>query len=191
MAVERKYHYQPYQELLKRMELFSRKRIRISNKIICKDKEEINEDRRTFAQQMDYDMNNVIFLDEVSFCINDHQRYGYGFTGEDILIEWKHKQNKKRLTTIAAISNSGIIAKTTVTGSVNRNVYKDFLEENLELFKNKIVIPRKRYNARCHHAIIVKEFAERYAYDNDIHLKFNPPYSPEFNPKRLREISFQ
>ena len=122
MAVERKYHYQPYQELLKRMELFSRKRIRISNKIICKDKEEINEDRRTFAQQMDYDMNNVIFLDEVSYArkrgINDHQRYGYGFTGEDILIEWKHKQNKKRLTTIAAISNIGIIAKTTVTGLV-------------------------------------------------------------------------
>ena len=135
---------------------------------------------------MDYDMNNVILCaqarDEVSYArkrgINDHQRYGYGFTGEDILIEWKHKQNKKRLTTIAANSNSGIIAKTTVTGSVNRNVYKDFLEENLELFKNKIVI---QDNARCHHAIIVKEFA----LDNEIHLKFNPPYSPEFNPIEL------
>ena len=42
---------------------------------------------------MNYDMNDVIFLDEVSFCINDHQRYGYGFSGEDIIIQWKHKQN--------------------------------------------------------------------------------------------------
>ena len=60
---------------------------------------------------MNYDMNDVVFLDEVSFCINDHQRYGYGFSGEDIIMKWKHKQNKKRLTTIAAISNTGIVAK--------------------------------------------------------------------------------
>ena len=42
-------------------------------------------------------------------------------------------------------------------------------------------MPRKRYNARCHHALIVKAFA----HDNDINLKFNPPYSPEFNPIEL------
>ena len=125
---------------------------RISNKIICKDVEKINEDRKIFVQQMNYNMKDVILCaqarDEVSFCINDHQRYGYGFSGEDIIIQWKHKQNRKRLTTIAAISNSGIIAKKTVKGSVNRIVYKEFLQENLELFKNKIVI---QDNARCHH----------------------------------------
>ena len=47
-------------------------------------------------------------------------------------------------------------------GSVDKVVYKDFLEENLEHFKHKIVIQ-----------------------DNEIHLKFNPPYSPEFNPIEL------
>lgn len=99
-------------------------------------------------------------------------------SGEDIIIEWKHKQNRKRLTTIAAISNTEIVAKKTVTGSVNRVVYKDFLEENLELFKNKIVI---QDNARCHRAKIVKE----YALESCIYLKFNPPYSPEFNPIEL------
>ena len=82
---------------------------RISNKIICKDVEKINEDRKIFVQQMNYNMKDVILCaqarDEVSFCINDHQRYGYGFSGEDIIIQWKHKQNRKRLTTIAAISN--------------------------------------------------------------------------------------
>ena len=77
--------------------------------------------------------------------------------------------------------------------SVNREVYKDFLEDNLELFKNKIVIPLESKafqikthwvlynNARCHHAKIVKE----YALESCIHLKFNPPYSPEFNPIEL------
>ena len=63
--------------------------------------EKINEERRTFAQQMNYDMNDVILCaqarDEVSYArkrgINDHQRYGYGISGEDIIIEWKHRQN--------------------------------------------------------------------------------------------------
>ena len=132
---------------------------------------------------MNYDMNDVILCaqarDEVSFCINDHQRYGYGVSGEDIIIEWKHKQNRKRLTTIAAISNTGIVTTKAVQGSVNRVVYRDFLKENLELLKNKIVM---QDNARCHHhALIVKAFA----HDNDINLKFNSPYSPEFNPIEL------
>ena len=68
---------------------------RISNKIVCKDIERINQDRKAFVQQMNYNMNDVIFLDEVSFCINDHQRYGYGFTGEDIIIQWKHTNEKR------------------------------------------------------------------------------------------------
>ena len=122
--------------------------------------------------------------------MNDHQRYAYGPKGEEIsrlrALQWKHKHTKKRLTTIAAISNNDIIAIKTIEGSVNKEVYKSFLQENLHQFKDKIVIPRKRYNARCHHAIIVKEFAT----ENGINLKYNPPYSPEFNPKRLREISF-
>ena len=67
---------------------------RIGNKVVCKDIEKINQDRKTFAQLMNYDMNDVIFLDEVSFCINDHQRYGYGFSGEDIIIQWKHTNEK-------------------------------------------------------------------------------------------------
>lgn len=96
-------------------------------------------------------------------------------------MQWKHKHTKKRLTTIAAISNDNIIAIKTIEGSVNKEVYREFLQENLNKFKNKIVIPRKRYNARCHHAIIVKEFAN----ENGINLRYNPPYSPEFNPIEL------
>ena len=93
--------------------------------------------------------------------MNDHQRYAYGPKGKEIKMQWKHKHTKK--------------------SSVNKEVYKSFLQENLHQFKDKIVIPRKRYNARCHHAIIVKEFAT----ENGINLKYNPPYSPEFNPIEL------
>lgn len=130
--------------------------------------------------------------------INDHKRYGFGcaqrfktiksfcnavgIKGEEINKNWKHKHNKKRLTTIAAISFNGIVTTQTIEGSVNKEVYKEFLQDNIENFKHKILI---QDNARCHHARIVKQFAQ----ENEMTLKFNPAYSPEFNPKRLREIS--
>ena len=49
--------------------------------------------------------------------MNDHQRYAYGLKGEEIKMQWKHKHTKKRLTTIAAISNNDIIAIKTIEGS--------------------------------------------------------------------------
>jgi len=53
--------------------------------------------------------------------VNDHQRYAYGPKGEEIsrlrALQWKHKHTKKRLTTIAAISNNNIIAIKTIEGS--------------------------------------------------------------------------
>ena len=151
---------------------------KINNKTVAKDQLKIEEERKHFVRMINYDMKNVIFTDEVSFCIDDHKRYAYGEKGKEKNIRWKHKQNKKRLTTIAAISYSGIVATKTIEGSVNKEVYKSFIEENLNHFKNKIII---QDNARCHHARIVKAFA----LENDIELKYNPAYSPEFNPIEL------
>ena len=47
-------------------------------------------------------------------------------------MQWKHKHTKKRLTTIAAISNNNIIAIKTIDGSVNKEIYKAFIQENLK-----------------------------------------------------------
>lgn len=151
---------------------------RINNKTICKDETKVLEERKTFARGRNYNIEDVIFIDEVSFCIDDHKRYGFGLKGEEIKKNWKHKHNKKRLTTIAAISLNGIVTKQTIEGSVNKEIYKQFLEENIDNFKHKILI---QDNARCHHARIVKQFAE----ESELTLKFNPAYSPEFNPIEL------
>ena len=76
--------------------------------------------------------------------ISDHKSYGFGLTGQEISMNWKHKNNKKRLTTIAAISINGLLVTKTVEGSVNKEVYQQFLEENLEIFRDKLLIPTKR-----------------------------------------------
>lgn len=148
---------------------------RITNKTVYKTEEAINIDRQNFVKSINYNINDVIFIDEVSFCVNDNEHYGYSESGKKIVKYYKHSRTKERLTSIAAISNSGMVCYKIIEGSVDKNVYKGFLEENVKLFENKILI---QDNARCHHSKIVKDFAK----DNKVCLKYNPAYSPDFNP---------
>ena len=76
------------------------------------------------------------------------------------------------------MDHDNLIASKIVDGSVNKEVYAEFLKDNKHIFKERPVI---QDNARCHHAKMVKEFVR----DNNINYKFNPAYSPEFNPIEL------
>ena len=151
---------------------------RISNRIICKDMDDINKNRKEFIKNMNYKIEDAIFLDEVSFKITDLKRYGYGVKGEEININTRHKHNKETISVISAISIDGIVTKEVVEGCVNKEIYKNFLEKNIKYFENKVII---NDNARVHHAKSVKEYAAK----SKINLRFNPPYSPEFNPIEL------
>lgn len=153
-------------------------RKKINNHIVCKDIDKIIKERQTFATNMNFDMNEAIYLDESSFCIDLHNTYGYSFKGKEINKLIRHKHNKLRYTLLAAISNKQIVSYKIFDGSVNANKYLEFIEENNCAFKNKILI---QDNARIHHAKIVKE----YALKENILLKFNPAYTPEFNPIEL------
>lgn len=151
---------------------------KISNKVVGKSVEEIEQDRTSFVNKMDFKVNDAIYIDEVSFVVSDHKRYGYGTKGEELTIIRKHKHNKERKTVIAAIDHDNLIATKIVDGSVNKEVYTEFLNDNKHVFKERPVI---QDNARCHHAKTVKEFVR----ENNINYKFNPAYSPEFNPIEL------
>ena len=84
---------------------------RISNRIICKDMDDINKNRKEFVKNMNYKIEDAIFLDEVSFKITDLKRYGYGVKGEEININTRHKHNKETISVISAISINGIVTK--------------------------------------------------------------------------------
>jgi transposase len=150
---------------------------RLATRIVCDSLENIKRKRKEFVSQIDYNFDDVIFIDESSFCINDLKRYGYGTKGESIQSIVKHKHNKQTFSLISAISSNGIVANQIIKGTVNQEIYRDFLKTNA-VFQNKIVI---QDNARIHHAKIVKECA----LNDNIILKYNPPYSPEFNPIEL------
>jgi len=139
----------------------------------------INEERINFSKELDREEYlNGIHIDESSIVIDDYKKYGYSESGKEIKIVLKHKQNKERYTLLKAITKEKIIDYELIKGSVNAQIYLDFIKKIMNkdiLNKNKTIF---QDNARIHHSVIVKEYTK----NENIKMKFNPAYTPEFNP---------
>jgi len=152
----------------------SRKKVNL--RYVYKDINLIEKDRKKYAFSLNQsEFNNFIHLDETSISINKNKIYGYSKKGIEIKKIIKHKHSREHYSCLTAISNNEIVAFQIINGSFNAELYKDFLYQNLDKFKNKVLV---QDNARIHHAKIVKSFIEQ----NQIQFKFLPAYSPEFNP---------
>lgn len=149
---------------------------RFKTRIIPKNIEEINIDRCNVANNFsNEEFINMIAIDEMPIRIDDYTKYGYSKKGVEILKFKKHKQTKKRLTLLMAISSNSIIGYNIIDGSVNSNIYKKFLENINNLIVNKTII---HDNVRFHHSKIIKNYCN----DHNIGIQYTAPYSPEFNP---------
>jgi len=151
---------------------------KINNKIFPRDYNIINEERSIFASNIDINYLNYIFIDESSFCVNDYARYGYSKKGDIITKNYKHKHLRERKTLLSAINKDNFVSNKIINGSVKRDIYLLFFEENLEIFKYKTIL---HDNARIHHSKLLKEYCK----NNHIYLKYLPPYTPQFNPIEL------
>ena len=87
----------------------------------------------------------------------------------------KHKNNKKRLTLLKAISSNEIIGYKIFEKTVNAQVYLDFLTEIRNSITGKTIL---HDNVRFRHSKIVKNYCN----ENNIGLKYTSAYSPDFNP---------
>ena len=145
--------------------------------IIPKTIEQINDIRKIYSNTINKNefLEDIVSIDETSININDLKRYGYIKKGKEFQKHFQHRRNRERVSCLSAISTDGFIIYKLFKGTVNAESYLDFIKDNLEYFKKKILL---QDNARIHHAKIVSAFAK----ENNIKLKFNPPYSPEFNP---------
>jgi len=115
----------------------------------------------------------IISIDEVSFDTTNIYDKGWSLKGTRI---YKNvNANRTRYSCICAINNKKIIKHKTVKGSINKEIFLQFIKTNLEYFKNKYILLD---NARIHHSLIVKEYIK----NNNINFIFNVPYHPEFNP---------
>ena len=86
---------------------------------------------------------NIIYVDETGFVLSNDNYYTWRKSDEQIYDGPKTKM-KERLNLILAVSNKKVLHKKYVKGSVNANVFKDFLEDLVNLLsdeeKNKTLI---------------------------------------------------
>ena len=105
-------------------------RKRINNHIVCKDLVQIENERTLFVNNLKFNINDAIYIDESSFCVNETVNYGYSDKGKEINKIIRHKHNKERYTLLAAISNSQIVSSKIIKESVNSEIYLDFIKTN-------------------------------------------------------------
>jgi len=154
---------------------------RFKTHIVCKSLDIINNERKVFCEKIKKsEFMDGIHIDETGFDRNEVKKYGYSKKSQEIKKILKHKQNKERYTLLQAISITGIVEKEIIKGTVNSEVYLDFIKKimNNPLNKNKSIF---QDNARIYHAKIVKIFCD----ENNIKMQYNPAYTPEFNPIEL------
>ena len=143
----------------------SRKRCNI--RVVCKDINKIEELKKEFSKSVkEEDFIESEFIDETSFCVNDVINYGYSEKGKEILKITKYSKNKERMTLLTSISKDFIKYKI-IKGSVNSDIYLNFIDKNKEYLKNRNLV---QDNARIHHSKKVKEFCK----ENNINMIYNP-----------------
>lgn len=121
---------------------------------------------------------NIIFVDETGFLLQNNKYYSWREAKEQIYAGPKNK-NKDRLNLILAVSNKNVIHKKFLNGSVNSDIFLDFLKEMYNNFKKdeqeKLIIIMD--NATYHLSNPIIDFFKT----NKIKGLTICPYKSEFN----------
>lgn len=140
--------------------------------------------RKEFMEEMEYiNPNMIVWLDETgSDRRNERRKFGYHLRGMTPT-EYKFTIRGKRLSSIAIMTTRGIEDVDTFEGSINGDIFCDFIVRSLV----PLLKPFDGMNAR---SIVVMDNASIHHVDKVINtilatgaiLRFLPPYSPDFNP---------
>lgn len=126
----------------------TRKRIKIKTKI-CK-KTEITKKKKELAKKINtIKKENIISIDESSFDTHINAHYGWNIKGSSIEVQ-KVKQ-RKRFSIISAISIKKIIHTMIVKGSINAEIFTEFIKEVVNRINSKKVLFMD--NARIPHIV--------------------------------------
>jgi transposase len=123
-----------------------------------------------------YNVKNLVFIDESGFQDNMTRLYGRIIGGER-LNESAPGGTWNTTTMISSISFDGSLAAMTIRGATDAEVFKTYVSKILcpTLRKDHIVIMD---NLRAHKVTGIRELIE----DTGAILLYLPPYSPDFNP---------
>ena len=129
-----------------------------------------NEEIASFAPE------DRIFIDETGSVMNLATIYGRAPSHERVH-DYKPVNRGKRINTIGAVSESGLLSAISIDGTFNGYIFSWFVEHFLvpHLSKHKVVIMD---NVRIHMEIEALELIEK----TGAKITFLPPYAPEMNP---------
>ena len=130
-------------------------------------------EKRTFYKSLN---KQFISIDEVSFGRNGINTKGYSKKGSKLYIQ-KNKPVMITTSCVCAYSKNKLIGKLHIKGSINTELYIQFLN-SLDLNSEMVLLMD---NVRFHHANKVKELCK----NKNIEILYTPPYSPWFNPIEL------
>ena len=127
-------------------------------------------------EQINLDPDRLVFVDESWASTNMTRRYGRCLRGERLRMSAPHG-HWKTTTFIAGLRNSGIVAPFVIDCPINRDIFETWVERILvpELRVGDIVVMD---NLTSHKAPSVRALIEAAG----AHLRYLPPYSPDFNP---------
>ena len=133
------------------------------------------------------DVRNLVFIDETGVNLSMTRRYGRSQDGARVYDE-RPGSKGKNITLIGAMSDEGLIASMTFSGSLNTDTFLIFIEKILlpQLWSGAIVTMD---NLSVHYAERARILIE----SAGAKVKFLPPYSPDLSPielcwSKLKEI---
>jgi len=131
--------------------------------------EKFLEQRDQFIKENRY----IVSLDETSFGRNGKPVFGYSIKGSPLILS-KPPPKAKATSVLVVVDNKGIVARKSVQGAYNKELFLEFLQ-SLQLPIDTVILLD---NVRFHHSNVIKEFVET----KNWKLLYVPPYSPWFNP---------
>jgi transposase len=129
-----------------------------------------------------FSRDNFVWLDETGSDARDHiRKYGYALRGMRPVTH-RFLSRGRRTNAIAALSQDGMIALELVSGSVNGDIFFDFVSSALipMMMPFNGINPRSILimdNCSIHHVNEVKSLLQQAGI-----VTLSPPYSPDFNP---------
>lgn len=128
------------------------------------------------AQREKIPDDNCWYIDETGSCLNMTPLYGRSPQGERVY-DQRPTSPGVRVSTVAILSNEGIKANYTYTGSLTA--------ETFILYLDTFVLPllgKEHTLIMDRHPVHRAESVQNYLKKNNINFLYIPPYSPELNP---------
>jgi transposase len=131
---------------------------------------------RWFAQFAEVRVDRLIFLDEFGSTTTMQRTHGRATPGERVVTKVPHA-HWKIISTIAAMSSSGIVAAASFDGATDTEMFLTFIRESLVpiLRPGQVLVMD---NLQPHKSAVVKQLVE----STGAQVLLLPPYSPDYNP---------